>query len=106
MMPRFRGGATFPEYHAAAVVEAVTMKRKLLTACAALLAATSLSSCYVYDDPLTWAAPRPGYGRSYYSPPAFYPTRSYGYSSYRSRSHCAPPPPVCRVGGFGYRGWR
>ena len=86
------------------------MKSKLLPALGALLLATSLSSCYVYDDPLTWGAPctTPVYRPSYYPRPVVYPSRSYGYgySGYRSHSHCAPTPPVCRSGfSGGYGGW-
>ncbi|MDZ4402257.1 hypothetical protein [Prosthecobacter sp.] len=79
------------------------MKRKLLTAVGALLLATGLSSCYVYDDPLTWGNPygSPVYRPSYYPRSYSYPSRSYGYSSYRSHSHCAPTPPVCRSGYSG-----
>ncbi len=82
------------------------MKRKLLTAFGALLLATGLSSCYVYDDPLTWGAPysSPVYRPSYYPRPVVYPSRSYGYGGYRSHSHCAPTPPVCRSGYGGYSG--
>ena len=90
------------------------MKRKLLTAVGALLLATGLSSCYVYDDPLTWSIPysSPVYRPSYYPRSYGYPTRSYGYSSYRSysprfssHSHCAPPPPSCGSHGFGGHRW-
>ena len=86
------------------------MKRKLFTAVGALLLATGLSSCYVYDDPLTWGAPysSPVYRPSYYPRSYGYPTRSYGYSSYRSHhhhSHCAPPPPSCGPRGFGGHRW-
>ncbi|MBL9182889.1 MAG: hypothetical protein JNN17_12175 [Verrucomicrobiaceae bacterium] len=66
------------------------MKANLLKLLGASLCAVSLSSCYVYDDPLTWSGNcrGPVYGRGYYSPPVY---RSYGYS----RS-CAPvPPPPC-----------
>ena len=61
------------------------MRIHLLKLLGGAVCAVSLSSCYVYDDPLTWAdpCPRPVYGRSFYSPPVY---RSYGYSS---RS-CAP----------------
>ena len=96
------------------------MKRKLLTAVGALLLATGLPSCYVYDDPLTWGAPyrSPVYNPGFYPRPVVYPVRSYGYNNYRSfsprfssHSHCAPPPPSCGPrgfggGGFGGRGWR
>ena len=89
------------------------MKRKLLTAVGALLLATGLSSCYVYDDPLTWGAPRhaPVYSPGFYPRPVVYPVRSYGHSGFRSysprfSSHCAPPPPSCGPRGFGGRGWR
>ncbi|WP_395717683.1 hypothetical protein [Prosthecobacter sp.] len=85
------------------------MKRKLLPALGALLLATSLTSCYVYDDPLTWGAPcpapvyRPGFCPSpvLYPRPVVYPTRGFG-----GYSHCAPRPPVCN-GGFGrvHHGW-
>ncbi|MGV3662843.1 MAG: hypothetical protein ACO1TE_21845 [Prosthecobacter sp.] len=59
------------------------MKRKIAQVLAALVLVTSLSSCYVYDDPLTWRggysspAYRPGYSYRSYG----YPSRSYGYSS-------------------------
>jgi hypothetical protein len=80
------------------------MKSKLLPALGALLLATSLSSCYVYDDPLTCTTPV--YRPSYYPRPVVYPSRSYGYSGYRSHSHCAPTPPVCRSGfGGGFGGY-
>ncbi len=85
------------------------MKRKLLTAVGALLLATGLSSCYVYDDPLTWGAPyrSPVYRPSYYPRPVVYPSRSYGYGGYHSRhSHHSHYSPSCGPGGFGGRGWR
>jgi len=86
------------------------MKRKLLTIVGALLLATGFSSCYVYDDPLTWGAPyrAPLYNPGFYPRPVIYPARGYGYSSHRSfsprySSHCAPHP---HSRGFGGRGWR
>jgi hypothetical protein len=65
------------------------MKANLLKLLGALFCASMLSSCYVYDDPLTWAdpCPRPVYGRSYYSPPVYH---NYGYSR-----PCVPVPPPC-----------
>lgn len=82
------------------------MKRKLLPALGTLLLATSLTSCYVYDDPLTWGAPCPApvYRPGYFPRPVVYPTHNYGYSGYRSHSHCAPTPPVCGSGFGGYGG--
>jgi hypothetical protein len=79
------------------------MRRKLLPALGALILATNLTSCYVYDDPLTWGAPcsTPVYRLGYYPSPALYPTHNFGYSSYRLHSHCAPTPPMCH-GGFGH----
>lgn len=81
------------------------MKINLLKFLGGAVCAMSLSSCYMYDDPLTWAdpCPRPVYGRSFYSPPVY---RSYGYSSRACAPvvpRCAPPPPVCHqpFGGFG-----
>jgi|GEM_PF-3202119 hypothetical protein len=63
------------------------MNANLLKLLGALFCASLLSSCYVYEDPLTWSGHcrGPVYGRSYYSPPVY---RSYGYS----RS-CVPMPP-------------
>ncbi|MFM7604181.1 MAG: hypothetical protein ACKO8Z_03150 [Prosthecobacter sp.] len=65
------------------------MKANLLKLLGAWFCTSLLSSCYVYDDPLTWGGNcrGPVYGRSYDSPPVY---RSYGYS----RS-CAPVPPPC-----------
>ncbi|MBL9129629.1 MAG: hypothetical protein JNG86_00410 [Verrucomicrobiaceae bacterium] len=80
------------------------MKHKLLLLGGAALCALSLSSCYVYDSPMTWVdpCPRPVYGRGIYSPPVY---RSYGssYGYHHHRPHCAPPPPVCHS-PFGHRG--
>ncbi|MEZ5387814.1 MAG: hypothetical protein R3F13_20080 [Prosthecobacter sp.] len=82
------------------------MKQKLLTAAGALLLATGLSSCYVYDDPLTWGAPcrTPVYRPGFSSRPVIYPSRSVGYGGYRGNG-CAPPPSSCGRGGYGGRGW-
>lgn len=70
------------------------MKQKLLLVCGALLCACALSSCYVYDSPLSWSTPcpRPYYGRSHCSPPVY---RSYGYSPGYG-GHCGPS------AGFGH----
>jgi len=79
------------------------MKRKLLPALGALLLATSLTSCYVYDDPLTWGAPcpTPVYRPSYYPRPIVYPAPAFGGNPY-----CAPRPPVCNNGfGVVHHGW-
>ncbi|MFO1437813.1 MAG: hypothetical protein U1F81_05775 [Verrucomicrobiaceae bacterium] len=72
------------------------MKANLLKLVGALFCASLLSSCYVYDDPLTWSGNcrGPVYGRGYYAPPVY---RSYGYS----RS-CAPVPPPFRGGHHGH----
>ena len=83
------------------------MKQKLLTAVGALLLATGLSSCYVYDDPLSWRSPyhAPVYRSGFAPRPVIYPSRNIGYGGFRGNS-CAPRPPSCGRGGFGGRGWR
>jgi hypothetical protein len=83
------------------------MKRKILTAVGALLLATGLSSCYVYDDPLAWGAPCPApvYHPGFVSRPVIYPAHNVGYGGFRGNA-CAPPPPSCGPGGFRGRGWR
>lgn len=81
------------------------MKTKLLPLFGALLCATSLTSCYVYDDPLSWSSCGPSYYNSGYY--------NRGYGSYcpptRVVSRSCPPPVMYRStpshhGHSGFRG--
>ncbi len=79
------------------------MKTKLLPLFGALLCATSLTSCYVYDDPLSWSSCGPSYYNSGYN-------RGFGgYCPPRRVQRSCPPPVIhhyppqnhCRPSFFG-----